>query len=398
MSSTWPKYKLAEIAENLDRQRVPITKSKRKAGEVPYYGASGVVDYVEDYLFDEELLLVSEDGANLLARTYPIAFSISGKSWVNNHAHVLRFSEMTTQKFIEYYLNSISLEPWTSGMAQPKLNQKALNSIPISIPTLAEQKRIVAILDETFEGIDRAIANTEKSLANAHELFESFLDAIFTRKGEGWVVKKLGELFEFKNGINFTKHEKGSEGILTLDVLNMYCDDVTVLLDDLYRVKKQISTDYLLIEGDVLFVRSSVKREGVGWPAVFYSYKEPVTFCGFIIRARAVEVDEYDPALLVHYLRQPETRGRLIELAKQSTFTNINQRVLADFLVLVPPPIEQSRLLGQIEEVAQVKDGLQVRDLQKLNNLSELKKSILKKAFAGELTSRPDQVLAEVSP
>ena len=103
----WPKKTLPEISENLDRLRVPITKGDRKPGEVPYYGASGVVDYVADHIFNEELLLISEDGANLLARTYPIAFSISGKAWVNNHAHVLRFQDMDSQEFVRLYLNSI---------------------------------------------------------------------------------------------------------------------------------------------------------------------------------------------------------------------------------------------------------------------------------------------------
>ena len=102
--------------------------------------------------------------------------------------------EKITQSFIEYYLNSISLEPYVSGMAQPKLNQKSLNSIAIPFPPLPEQKRIVAILDEAFEGIDRAIANTEKNLANSRELFESYLNAIFTQKGDGWVEKKLEDI------------------------------------------------------------------------------------------------------------------------------------------------------------------------------------------------------------
>jgi type I restriction enzyme S subunit len=114
------------------------------AGDIPYYGASGVVDHVADYLFDEDLLLISEDGANLLARTYPIAFSISGKSWVNNHAHVLRFNDPDTQEFVRLYLNSISLEPYVSGMAQPKLNQKQLNRIPIPFPTLGFDSEIAA--------------------------------------------------------------------------------------------------------------------------------------------------------------------------------------------------------------------------------------------------------------
>src|SRR5690606_334886 len=103
----WEEKKLGDICKNLDSRRKPITKGKRTPGEIPYYGASGIVDFVEGYLFDEDLLLVSEDGANLLARTYPIAFSISGKTWVNNHAHVLKFDNSINQQFVEIYLNSI---------------------------------------------------------------------------------------------------------------------------------------------------------------------------------------------------------------------------------------------------------------------------------------------------
>ena len=133
-ASGFSERRLPDLCRNVDNQRIPITKSRRVPGAVPYYGSSGVVDRVEDKLFDEDLLLVSEDGANLLARTYPIAFSISGPAWVNNHAHVLRFDSRTNQTLVEFYLNSISLEPFVSGMAQPKLNQKKLNSIPIPWP------------------------------------------------------------------------------------------------------------------------------------------------------------------------------------------------------------------------------------------------------------------------
>ena len=139
---------LGEIATNLDSQRRPVTKSARKAGEFPYYGASGIVDYVSDYIFDGDYLLVSEDGANLLARSTPIAFSISGKTWVNNHAHVLQFNTYAERRFAEIYLNSIDLSPYVSGAAQPKLNQANLNRIPIPVPSLEEQTRIVAILDK----------------------------------------------------------------------------------------------------------------------------------------------------------------------------------------------------------------------------------------------------------
>ena len=144
----WECLRLCDICESLDSKRVPITKSKRTNGEIPYYGASGIVDYVDNYLFNENLLLVSEDGANLLARTYPIAFSISGKTWVNNHAHVLRFKNLTNQKIVEYYLNSIKLDNYISGMAQPKLNQSKLNSIPIPFPSIDSQIDIINKLEK----------------------------------------------------------------------------------------------------------------------------------------------------------------------------------------------------------------------------------------------------------
>ncbi len=140
----WQEKTLDQISENLDNKRVPITKSDRKNGKYPYYGASGIVDYVADYIFDGDVLLVSEDGANLLARSTPIAFSVSGQFWVNNHAHILKFEKMATQRFVEFYLKSIKLDEYITGAAQPKLNQKALNSIPIPIPaTVKEQAEVV---------------------------------------------------------------------------------------------------------------------------------------------------------------------------------------------------------------------------------------------------------------
>jgi type I restriction enzyme S subunit len=142
----WDVMPLGKVAENLDNQRIPITSSDRKAGDVPYYGASGIVDYVEGFIFEEDLLCVSEDGANLVARTYPIAFPISGKTWVNNHAHVLKFDNACTQKFVEVYLNSIKLDDFITGMAQPKLNKTMLDRIPIPHPRVSEQQRIADCL------------------------------------------------------------------------------------------------------------------------------------------------------------------------------------------------------------------------------------------------------------
>jgi len=142
----WERRPLSHIAENLDNRRVPITEQYRKKGNIPYYGASGVVDFVADYIFDDDLLCVSEDGANLVTRTYPIAFPISGKTWVNNHAHVLRFTLPTTQKLVETYLNETNLCDFITGMAQPKLNRAMLDIIPIPLPKPEEQRSIANCL------------------------------------------------------------------------------------------------------------------------------------------------------------------------------------------------------------------------------------------------------------
>ena len=172
---------LGDIAENLDSKRKPITSSLREPGDIPYYGASGIVDYVKDYIFDGDYLLVSEDGANLIARNTPIAFSISGKNWVNNHAHVLKFETYAERKYVEYYLNSIDLTPYISGAAQPKLNQKNLNSIKIPNPSLEEKKRIVSILDKfdalttsLTEGLPREIELRQQQYEYYRDLLLSF--------------------------------------------------------------------------------------------------------------------------------------------------------------------------------------------------------------------------------
>ncbi|MEI8205219.1 MAG: restriction endonuclease subunit S [Bacteroidota bacterium] len=175
----WESKTLNQISENLDSKRVPITKNVRNEGEIPYYGASGIVDYVADYLFDEDLLCISEDGANLLARTYPIAFSISGKTWVNNHAHVLRFKEMVSQRFVELYLNSIKLDDYVSGMAQPKLNQAMLNKIPVPLPSLTEQQTIVEHLDSLSARCKALEINYQKTIAQCDEMKKAVLVKAF---------------------------------------------------------------------------------------------------------------------------------------------------------------------------------------------------------------------------
>lgn len=176
----WGIKTIDQISENLDSRRVPITKSQRKSGKYPYYGASGIVDYVDGYIFDENLLLVSEDGANLLARATPIAFPVSGKIWVNNHAHILKFSEIETQEYVEFFFASIKLDEYITGAAQPKLNQSALNSIPIPMPPLPDQRVIVAKLNALSSETKRLETIYKNKIAGLDEFKKSILQKAFS--------------------------------------------------------------------------------------------------------------------------------------------------------------------------------------------------------------------------
>ena len=173
---------LDKISRNCDCQRKPVTKGKRESGKYPYYGASGIVDYVSDYIFDGDYLLVSEDGANLLARTTPIAFSISGKNWVNNHAHVLKFDTYELRRYVEIYLNSIDLSKFISGGAQPKLNQENLNKIEIPVPTEKKVKDIISILDR-FDALCNDLSSGLPAEIEARQKqYEYYRDKLLTFK------------------------------------------------------------------------------------------------------------------------------------------------------------------------------------------------------------------------
>lgn len=145
----WTRQRLDQICENLDSRRVPITSTNRKAGNYPYYGASGIVDYVKDYIFDEDILLISEDGANLVMRSTPIAFSVSGKVWVNNHAHVVRFESKATQKYIEICFALTDISGSITGTAQPKLNQAKLNAMMFCVPPIELQEQFATFVKQT---------------------------------------------------------------------------------------------------------------------------------------------------------------------------------------------------------------------------------------------------------
>lgn len=139
---TWEQRKLEDVVEFLDTMRKPLEGAKRVSGPYPYYGASGIVDYVDGYLFDEELILLSEDGANITDRNYPVCFLASGKYWVNNHAHVLRTKQGNENNFICNSLERKDYTQYNTGMAMPKLNKETCKKIPVLCSRFEEQRKI----------------------------------------------------------------------------------------------------------------------------------------------------------------------------------------------------------------------------------------------------------------
>ncbi|TGE13812.1 restriction endonuclease subunit S [Hymenobacter elongatus] len=178
----WVLSNIGELLVNRDGERRPINSDERakRKGEFDYYGASGIIDKIDGYLFDEPLLLIGEDGANLLSRSTPIAFIASGKYWVNNHAHVLGAHDFITIQFAKNYINSIDLAPYVTGTAQPKLNQANLNKIEIPVPPLPEQRRIVAKLEELFSRLDAGVAAVRRTQALLKRYRQSVLHAAVT--------------------------------------------------------------------------------------------------------------------------------------------------------------------------------------------------------------------------
>ena len=171
----WEQRKLSDCVEFLDTMRRPLKEGDREKGPYPYYGASGIVDYVSDYIFDEELVLLSEDGANITDRNYPVCFLASGKYWVNNHAHVLKTYRGNENNFICNSLERMDFTQYNSGMAMPKLNKDVCRNIPLFCPSFAEQKEI----GDYFRNIDHLITLHQRKCEDLQKLKKFMLQNMF---------------------------------------------------------------------------------------------------------------------------------------------------------------------------------------------------------------------------
>jgi type I restriction enzyme S subunit len=173
----WLWVAFGDVTISRDGERIPVPREERARGDkiYDYYGASGVIDKIDSYLFDKPLLLIGEDRANLINRSTPIAFIARGQYWVNNHAHVLDGLSEHYLRYLELFINATDLTPYVTGTAQPKMNQAKMNSIPVALPPVAEQRRIVAKVDELMALCDRLEASLAATEADSRRRLEAVL-------------------------------------------------------------------------------------------------------------------------------------------------------------------------------------------------------------------------------
>lgn len=252
--SEWTEYRLSDIASIRNKKRVPLNSRQRATiqGDYPYYGASGVVDYVNDYIFDGQHVLISEDGENLRSRQTPIAFIADGQFWVNNHAHILQGNDELINEFIVYYFHCLDITPFITGAVQPKLNQENLLSIPIFMPNREERLGLTRLLNSLDRKID--------TLRKQNDTLEKIAQTLFKH----WFID-----FEFPNANG--KPYKSSGGAMESSELGEipagWCvgkmQDVIEVRDGTHESPKQTA------EGFHLITSKHLKKEGIDFESAY---------------------------------------------------------------------------------------------------------------------------------
>jgi len=372
----WEIVRLGDVCEILDYMRIPVTASERKSGIYPYYGANGIQDYVDDYIFDGELVLLAEDGGNFGSKEKPIAYRVSGKCWVNNHAHVLRPKENLD---VDYLCDSImfyDVMPFISGTTRAKLNQAAVLKMTIPLPPLEVQRKIADVLDRARALIEKRKTQIEKlDLLVKSQFIEMFGDPVTNPKG--WEVKKIKDFAAVKIGPfgSLLHAEDYIENGVPL-VNPSHIIDGRIVVDSkltLSHEKYESMSTYALKAGDIVLGR----RGEIGRCAVVDNSEY---FCGTGSMFIRIERD-YLPMVLQRIISSDGMRQVLEEKAVGITMLNLNAGTVANLEAICPPLTLQNEFASFIERVEAKKDLLQ-RSLAKL----ELNfKSLMQKCFQGEL-------------
>ncbi len=275
------------------------------------------------------------------------------------------------------------------------LNMPLVRSIEIPVPPLAEQQRIVTLLDDALAELTIVAANAEKNLSNAQKLFESHLNSAF-KVDRGWEETTLGAIAEFKNGLNFTKGSKG-EKIRIVGVKDFQKNFWLPSEDlDCVQIEGKLNEAYTLRKHDILTVRSNGNKQLIGRCILATDVLEKTSHSGFTIRIRITRAD-VNPEYLVRYLKSGESRNALIESGDGAQINNLNQQALSTLPVKLLDGNEQQALVRNLEEVEVEAGRLAESYRQKIDHVSELKRSIVQKAFSGELTSPPSLAIKEAA-
>ena len=345
---TWEQRKLGEIVEFLDGRRKPLKESDRIKGKYPYYGASGIIDYINDYLFDEDLILLSEDGANIIDRNYPVCFMATGKYWVNNHAHVLKPKVGMVDKFICESLENQDYAKFNTGTAQPKLNQEICQKIEILVPNEREQKYISYFLEK----VAQLITLHQRKLENLKLKKKALLQKLFPKNGEqfpelrfpgftnAWEQRKLGEIATVTGGgtpsTNISEYWNGDiDWYSPVEIGESRY--VNGSIRKITKLGLEKSSAKILPVGTVLFT----SRAGIGNTAILQV--EGCTNQGF--QSITPNLNELDTYFL--YTMTPKLKRYGEITGAGSTFVEVSGKQMEQMNLMVPS-IEEQKRVGEL--------------------------------------------------
>lgn len=374
----YPLKKLWDICDILDNKRKPVTQSDRIPWPYPYYGATGILDYVSDYIFDEKLILIGEDGAKWWSGENT-AFTAEWKYWVNNHAHVIRpHRDIVCDDWIIYFLNITDLLEHVTGVTVPKLNQGKLREILIPLPPLSTQLDIVAWLDSAMAEIDALRTETESALTSTRELWESTLESVFASGGNDWEEKRLSEICEkitdgthqtptyYTDGIIFLSSRNVTSGKIDWD--NIKYIDHKQHVEMHKRVNPRMN-DILLAKNGTTGVAAMVDRD-----TIFDIYVSLA-----LLRAREMIL----PSLLLFFINSPVAKKQFNKRLKWSGVPNLHLEEIREVAISFPKSLpEQSRIVAHLDAVRAETERLERLYTEKLTSLDELRRSVLADVFS----------------
>jgi len=382
----WPYRPLGDLVEILDSRRIPVSASERAArpGSVPYYGATGRVGTIDQPLFNEPLLLLGEDGVQFFDPSKPKAYRVSGPSWVNNHAHVLRARPAADQTFLEHYLNHFDYRGYANGTTRLKLTQVAMRRIPVPVPALAEQRRIVAILEEHLTSLDVA----ESALTSAGRRSASLMAKVLSQSRTGELVPLPG-VAAIQGGIQ--KQQKRSprhNAYPFLRVANVTSHGLDLAEVHLIELFGDELDRLRLREGDLLVVEGNGSPAQIGRAALWDGSIADCVHQNHLIRIRA-DRTQIVPEYLEVIWNSPENRRILTDVSSSSSgLHTLSVSKLERLLLPVPSVTEQLVIVETVERHRAAQRRLDVSLQVASARVRALRRSLLAAAFSGRLTGR----------